>query len=69
MSEPLCRHLRWKSFAREAAGTDDLRWSLRRRQVPFSCLRTCEAWGPDDELVSDAECTPQRACFVPLPPR
>ena len=38
--------------------------SLQRRQVPFSCLRTCQAWGPDDELASPEECVPERECYV-----
>jgi hypothetical protein len=67
---PRCKHLRWKSFA---FGDDDgedpvaLLESLRKRQVPFSCLRTCQAWGPDDDLVSPEDCVPSRACFVPAP--
>ena len=64
-----CRHLRWKSFA---FGDDDgedpiaLAESLLKRQVPFSCLRTCQAWGPDDDLVSPEDCIEGRACFVPV---
>ena len=47
----LCRFVRWKSAALGAAegpDLDELAESLRRRSVPFSCLRTCQAWGPDD---------------------
>jgi hypothetical protein len=67
---PRCRHLRWKSFAFGDDDGDDpiaLAESLLKRQVPFSCLRTCQAWGPDDDLVSPEDCTPVRACFVPVP--
>lgn len=68
---PRCRHLRWKSFA---FGDDDgedpvaLHESLLKRLVPFSCLRTCQAWGPDDDLVSPEDCTEARACFVAVTP-
>jgi hypothetical protein len=63
----LCRYLRWKSAARDA---DDPRWiqeSLLRNQVPFSCLQTCQAWGPDDDLVAPDLCRRERPCFSPDP--
>lgn len=66
----LCRHLRWKTFAMAGEETADpiaLAVSLAKRQVPFSCLRTCQAWGPDDDLVAPEECTPDRGCFAPAP--
>jgi hypothetical protein len=68
VTEPLCRHLRWKSAAQSSADPEEVAWSLRRRRVPFSCLRTCEAWGPDDELVAPEDCTPDRPCFVAREP-
>ena len=37
--------------------------SLQRNQVPFGCLRTCRAWGPDDDLAAPELCTADRPCF------
>jgi hypothetical protein len=60
----LCKYLRWKTQAR-GDGDPALVWeSLARNQVPFSCLRTCMAWGPDDDLAAPELCTSARACFV-----
>lgn len=59
----LCRHLRWKTFSRAAADPQEIRASLLRNQVPFSCLRTCQPWGPDDDLAAPELCGSGRECF------
>jgi hypothetical protein len=59
----ICRHLRWKSVAREHGAARRLHASLMRGQVPCACLRTCQPWGPDDDLAAPETCTPDRACF------
>ncbi len=62
---PRCRHLRWKSVSHGGEADEaDILASMLRRQVPFSCLRTCQAWGPDDELVAPEDCVPERPCYV-----
>ena len=43
--------------------TRELEASLQREQVPFSCLRTCQAWGPDDDIVAPERCSADRPCF------
>jgi len=63
----LCRSLRWKSASRTSGDPRQVRESLLRSQVPFSCLRTCQPWGPDDELAAPECCTSARSCFVPDP--
>jgi hypothetical protein len=63
----LCRYLRWKSQSRESG---EPRWvleSLIRSQTQFSCLKTCQPWGPDDDAVAPECCTPERSCYVPDP--
>ncbi len=60
----LCRYLRWKTFSRASSDPQQVWESLLRSQVPFSCLRTCQAWGPDDELASPECCNASRSCFV-----
>ncbi|MBX7078581.1 MAG: hypothetical protein K1X88_05270 [Nannocystaceae bacterium] len=61
----LCRHLRWKTFSREQGDPAAVAESLRRGQVPFSCLRTCQAWGPDDDVVAPERCCAERGCYEP----
>lgn len=65
----LCRCIRWKSAAlgagEDGPDLDELTESLRRRSVPFSCLRTCQAWGPDDGPVTPEDCVSGRGCFEP----
>lgn len=63
----LCRFLRWKSVSHgEGSEPIDLLRSLQRQAVPFSCLLTCQSWGPDDEPASAGGCTdPSRGCFDP----
>lgn len=63
----LCRYLRWKTFSRESADPDQVWESLLRSQVPFSCVKTCQAWGPDDDVASPERCTSGRSCFVKDP--
>lgn len=59
----LCRYLRWKTFSKDSGDPQQIWESLVRSQVPFSCLRTCQSWGPDDELASPECCNRGRACF------
>jgi hypothetical protein len=59
----LCRHLRWKSHARDSEDPHEIRESAARSRVPFSCLKTCRPWGPDDELAAPELCCSDRACF------
>jgi hypothetical protein len=60
----LCASLRWKSFY-------GARWDSREQMVadlvrgdaPYTCLRTCQAFGPDDDAAVPERCQPGRACF------
>lgn len=66
----LCRHLRWKSYYTTPTFTDDdLAAMFAMNEVPYSCLKTCEAWGPDDAIAAPERCGPERPCFVPSPKR
>lgn len=64
MSIPLCRSLRWRGAVgttwREDAA---LAASLASGGTPFTCSRTCQPWGPDDDLVEPGACAPGRACY------
>jgi hypothetical protein len=60
----LCRYLRWKTFSRDSGDPAEVRESLLRGQVQLSCLKTCQPWGPDDDVASPEGCTGQRSCFV-----
>ncbi len=65
VAAPACRWLRWKGH-RDAAhrlpGEQALR--LRASKVPFTCLRTTHAFGPDAGPVAPEACRPGRGCFV-----
>ena len=64
----LCRRLRWKGFYGAPWRTpEELAGALRNADSPFSCLHTCEAWGPDDDLAAPERCTPERTCFERSP--
>lgn len=68
MNPPLCRFLRWKGFyGRDWDGAAGLAEQLGRNEVQFSCLKTCQPWGPDDSPVAPEACDPLRACFTPSP--
>lgn len=60
----VCRKLRWKGYYGVQFFDEDERWeSLLRSNVPFTCNRTCQHVGPDDQLVHPEGCGPDRDCF------
>lgn len=61
----LCRHLRWKSLSRDLDDPDEIVAAFARNQVPYGCLRTCQAWGPDEDLAAPELCGSDRGCFEP----
>ena len=61
----LCRDLRWKSISRDLDNVDEVLGAFIRNHVPYSCLRTCRSWGPDDELAAPELCHDERACYRP----
>ena len=64
----LCAFLRWKSFyGTEHLAEDELAGLLARNEVPYSCLRTTQAFGPDDDLVAPERCDSDRACYERSP--
>ena len=64
----LCRFLRWKGFYGVAwRSPEELALALAASDSPFSCLRTCQSWGPDEELTAPGACGPDRACFERSP--
>jgi hypothetical protein len=63
----ICRHLRWKSYTRDAEDLDEFEVTFARNQVPYTCLRTCQPWGPDEELAVPEGCNGARACYERSP--
>jgi len=62
----LCAHLRWKGlFGRHFASWDALAIEMALNDAAFSCLRTCQSWGPDDDVAAPECCQPDRHCFEP----
>ncbi len=64
MSLRLCHFLRWKGFyGTSFPDREALEAGLSRNEVPYRCLQTCQAWGPDDVGVTPEHCQPGRSCF------
>jgi hypothetical protein len=62
-SPQICQMLRWKGYDREAP-TAERQFAFTRNQVPYTCLRTCQPWGPDDEPAVPEGCDAGRSCFA-----
>ena len=62
---PICQNLRTK-----ASYVPDMRdehyMEVHHPYNNYFCLKTLEAFGPDDGTVCPEDCTPDRVCFVPL---
>lgn len=60
----LCSHLRWKGlYGRHFPDAESLAYAMQTSDSPFSCLRTCQPWGPDEVPTAPELCQPGRACF------
>ena len=65
MELELCRNLRWKSITRDLEHPQEVLGAFARNHVPYTCLQTCRAWGPDDELAAPELCHDERPCYRP----
>lgn len=64
----LCRFLRWKGvYGRTWTQEEELAAAYELNDVPYTCLHTCEPWGPDDQPAELGTCQRARACFEPSP--
>lgn len=63
----LCRYLRWKGYAHDATELAEFELTFARNQVPYSCLHTCQPWGPDDDLAAPERCDDSRPCYEASP--
>jgi hypothetical protein len=64
----LCKSLRWKGFhSRDWSSPEELIARLVQPEVPFSCLRTCQPWGPDDGPSAPGDCASHRGSTVRWP--
>ncbi len=60
----LCAWIRSKSlYGRVFPNAAAVDAALRRTDVPYTCLHTCQPWGPDDQQVEPGRCQPDRGCF------
>lgn len=62
----LCKWLRWKGWYAEW-DVAELAAMFAANEVPYTCLRTVQAWGPDDGPCAPERCGPHRPCFQPSP--
>ena len=51
-----CRWLRWKGHDRAASGAQ------AHGGFTYSCLKTGQPWGPDDQPATHETCVAGRAC-------
>jgi hypothetical protein len=59
----VCRMLRWKGYyGRDGSGPDWLAQQHAANENQYSCLRTGQPWGPDDDLATIDGCGAGRAC-------
>lgn len=65
---PICEFLRWKGQHREAEAGEQRLGTLARNQVPYTCLKTCQPWGPDDQPAVPEGCDGSRSCCFEGPP-
>ena len=64
----LSRYLRWPGLrGRTSLSEQDLEAEFAQNRGPFSCLRTCQAWGPDDAPAAPEACGSDRSCFEASP--
>lgn len=64
----LCRSLRWKGFyGATFPDRASVERALTSADAPFSCVRTCQPWGPDEQPSWPEACQPGRGCFRPSP--
>ena len=59
----ICKNLRWKGSQQLRNSPEQLRAALERNEVPYSCLRTFQTWGPDGQLVAPEKCKEIRSCY------
>lgn len=64
---PLCRWMRWKTYALDIEHPDELVDALQGRGELCTCLRTTMEVGADDGPVAPERCAPGRACWEPHP--
>jgi hypothetical protein len=64
----LCRSLRSKTLAGvESLDEEELAALYALNDTPWSCLKTCNSFGPDDAPVVPECCQLGRVCFSPSP--
>ena len=60
----LCDWMRSKSLGtRRFATQAELEAALTNVDSTFTCLRTCQPWGPDGQLCAPETCGEGRPCF------
>lgn len=57
-----CRYLRWKSYRADATEAE-VASVFARNSVPYSCLKTCQPFGDDDQIAAPEHCVSGRGCY------
>lgn len=66
MNPELCRWMRSKAlYGRELMNEAELASIFQLNEVPWSCNRTGQPWGPDDAVCEPGGCGAHRSCFEP----
>ncbi len=56
-----CTWLQWKLSTDDRRGGTEAD-AFARNMTPYSCLETCEPWGPDGDLAAPELCHSGRSC-------
>lgn len=60
----LCRWMRSKAlYGRELLSEEELASLYLQNDVPWSCNRTAQPWGPDEGVCEPGGCGRHRTCF------
>ncbi len=62
----LCQSLRWKGYREDVREPGRVQEVFAMNMVPYSCVKTCQPFGPDGGPAAPETCGSRRRCFAPL---
>jgi hypothetical protein len=62
-----CRSLRWKDYELDSLSLERVAVAFTEKSEQWTCLKTAQTAGWDDELASAQGCDPSRSCYEEHP--
>jgi hypothetical protein len=60
--------MRWKGYyGRPSFSAEELAQAYTANEVPYTCLKSGQPWGPDDDVCAPERCGAGRTCFEVSP--